>query len=389
VAPLVRLFILSFLTWFAINSTSLVPAYLATLGASQTFIGVFNILNVLAVLGAVLIFGRQLVRWHRLRALRWGYVLLALSSAASWALATSLPALAVFKVTGAVAQVFASTLMMSLLLDLAPADKRAGSLALFSISGMLTNPLSSLAGETVLRTFGGPALFLLSAAAVLVPLGWSFLLREPVRQPAEDEPPAFHEVVLRKDLRGLMALVFLFGIYFSALTTFLPKHTLTVLGQANLSTFLTPFSVVAVLLRLVLGNQLDRRPPRRFLAWSFGAVAAAMGFLLLPAAWVWIAAAGLFYGLGHSILYPLLNTLFVNRGSEAHKAAYSNAFLVVNLLGAIVMTPALGLLGDLAGFPSIVVFLGACALGGVVLVRGQYPRVPRSPKASPPSGRNS
>jgi predicted MFS family arabinose efflux permease len=386
--PLVRLFILSFLSWFAINATSLVPAYLTTLGASQTFIGIFNILNVLAVLAAVLLLGRRLVRWHRLRTLRWGYVLLAASSVASWVLATSLPALAILKVTGAAAQVFASTLMMSLLLDLAPADKRAGSLALFSISGMLTNPLSSLAGEAVLRTFGGPALFLLSAGAILIPLAWSFLLVEPHRNDEED-PPAFHEVIRQKGLGSLLVLVFLFGIYFSALTTFLPKHTLTVFGEANLSTFLTPFSAIAVALRLFLGNQLDRRPPRRFLAWSFGAVAVAMGLLLLPASWFWIAAAGLFYGLGHSILYPLLNTLVVNQGTESHKAAYSNAFLVVNLLGAIVMTPVLGVLGDLAGFPFIVVFLGLSALAGVVLVRGRFPKPLRSPEADPPSGRSS
>ncbi len=293
--------------------------------------------------------------------------------------------MAVFKLVGSLAQVFASTLMMSLLFDVSPPETRAGSLAMYSVAGMFTNPVASLAGEAVLRWAGGPGLFLLAGGFALASWLWSLLLREPGTPPTDDTPHSFKEVLTRRDLRPLFTLAFFFGIYYSALVSFLPRHTEITLGEANLSAFLVPFSLVSVGMRLVLGGQLDRRPPRRFLYFSFVAIFAAQVLLLLPPGWLWIILAGFFYGIGHSILYPLMNALFVSAGGEDQKAAYSNAYLVANQLGAVLMTPLLGALGDFGGFGTIVAVLALVALGSFFLVRARFPRQ----EANPPSDRSS
>jgi len=384
VSPFVRLFVLNFLFGCALNATSLLPPYLVSLGASQTFVGVFNTSGIVLILIVVVFFGRPLVRLPRVTTLRFGFGCLVVASLLSWVFATQLGLLLVFKLLGSVAWVFGSTLMLSVLFDLTPPEKRAGSLAVFSIAGMLTNPVSSLAGEAVTRSFGGAGLFLLAAGFAAATLAWSFTIRDPQTKPADEEPRSFREVVRRRDMRPLFVLAFAFGIYYSALSSFLPHHTQLTLGEANLSAFLIPFSIVSVILRLVLGGQFDTKPPRRFLYLSFLAIVVAQGFLLLPASWVWVVAAGTFYGLGHSILYPLLNTLFVQAGGEDQKAVYSNAYLVANLLGAVATTPLLGALGDLAGFSAVVAVLAAVALGCFLLVRGTFPRATTSPGT--PSG---
>lgn len=384
-----RLFVLNFLFWVGYNSTSLLPAYLVSLGASQTFVGFYNILGILLTVIMVVFFGKPLVRLPRVKALRWGFGLFLASALLSWVFAASLPLLAVFKLIGAVSQVFVSTLMLSVLLDLTPPENRAGGIAVYSVAGMITNPISSLAGEAVLRWAGGPALFLLAAALASVALAWSFLIREPAKVPGDEAPLSFRRVVVRPELRHLVVLAFLFGMFYSALISFLPGHTRLTLGEANLSAFLIPFSVVSIGIRLFLGPRLDEHPPRRFLWISFAAVALAQGFLLLPPSWWWVSVAGLFYGMGHSVLYPLLNALFVEMATEDQKAVYSNVFTVANLLGAVVTTPLLGLIGDVAGFGAVAGVLGATALVSVFLVRKRFPRPDTTTAEGRPSGHSS
>jgi predicted MFS family arabinose efflux permease len=380
-SPFVRLFVLSFLFNCSNNAISLLPPYLVSLGASQTYVGVYNTVGTVLILVVIVFFGRPLVRLPRMRTLRIGFVCQVAAYLLSWVFAGNLVVLPFLKVLSAVAWVFASTLMMSVLFDLTPPQKRAGSLAVYSIAGMLTNPVTTLGGEAVFRAFGGPGLFLFGAAFAAATLVWSLLVREPPTDPVEDRPDSFFDVVTRRDLRPLLTLAFAFGIYYSALTSFLPHHTQVTLGEANLSAFLIPFSVVSVLLRFTLGKQFDSLAPRRFLYVSFLSILVAMVLLLLPASWPWVLAAGLFYGVGHSILYPMLNTLFVQAGGEDQKAVYSNAYIVANLLGSLVTTPLLGALGDGFGFSAMIVVLALVAAASFFLVRAKFPRAEASTTA--------
>lgn len=376
--PFVVLFVLNFLFYCSQNSSALLPPYLVSLGASQGYVGAYNTVGIVLVVAVVVVGGTRLVQLPRIRTLRIGFFFQLAASLLSFAFAHNLWLLMAFKILGSVGWVFAATLMLSVLFDVTPAQKRAGSLAIFSVGGMLTNPITSLAGEAVLRSFGGPGLFILAAIFALVCLAWSFLIHEPPAAKAVENPLPFFQVLARRDMRSLHLLAFAFGIFYSAITSFLPHHTLITLGAANLSAFLVPFSLISVAMRFVLGGQFDRRPPRRFLAWSFLSIGLAMILLILPAAWIWILVAGTLYGVGHSILYPLLNTLFVQKGGEEQKAVFSNAYLVVNLLGAVLTTPALGFLGDAAGFSAIIAVLFVVALAGYLLSRARFPR-PTSP----------
>src|SRR6185369_3268469 len=205
-SPFLLLFVENFLFGCAFNATSLLPTYLVSLGATQTFVGFFNTLGIWLVITAVVFFGRPLVGLPRVRTLQWGFFLLLTTSLLSWVFAGSLVLLAVFKLVGALSWVFTSTLMMSVLFDLTPPQKRAGSLALFSIGGMLPNPVTSLAGEAVLRMSGGPGLFLLAAGFAVAAWGWSLQLKEPPARMVEEAPHSFRDVVARKDIRTLLIL---------------------------------------------------------------------------------------------------------------------------------------------------------------------------------------
>jgi len=383
VTPFVCLFIQNALIGCALNSSSLLPPFLLSLGATQAYVGTYNVLSTLLIVLTVVFWGRPLVKLPRVLALRWSFLALVLAYLGAWA-CPSLGWLVVFKLLGAGAHITSSTLMTSLLLDQTPRDRRAGSLALYSVAGIVTNPIASLAGEAVSRFAGGRALFLLGAAFAVAAWLWSWWLREP-RVREASAPSSFFQVVRHPGLGILFPLAFSFGMYFSALTSFLPHHTELSLGVANLSAFLIPFSVVSVGIRVFLGRELDRRPPRRFLATSYLAIVAALALLFVPASWPLLVLSGAMYGVGHSILNPLLNALFVQVGGEEQKAVFSNAYMVASLSGAVLMTPLLGAVGDLGGFYAIVAVLLVVALGSVILVRRQFPR----PATGQPSARSS
>lgn len=383
-SPFLLLFVENFLFGCALNATSLLPPYLVSLGASQTFVGFFNIVGTLLIVVVVVFFGRPLVRLPRVKSIQWGFFLLVASSGLSWLFADSLLLLAVLRIVGAVSQIFAWTLMMSLLLDQTPPEKRASSVALYGVSGILTNPVASMAGEAILKAWGGPGLFLLATGFSLASWLWSLMFREPPVRPSE-EPQSFLNVLTRRDMTPLLVLGFVFGVYFTALMSFLPHHTQVELGEANLSAFLIPFSLISVAIRVVAGGQMDRKSPRRFLTLSYVGLLASMVCLLLPPTWFWLILSGLLYGVGHSILFPLLNALYVQKGGEHQKAVYSNAYMVANLVGAVVMTPLLGLLGDLVGFGAIAGVLAAAAALAILVVRKSFPK----PEASPPSVHSS
>ncbi len=352
----------------AINATSLIPPYISGLGASSSYVGVFNNFGNLAVVLVVVIFGRSLVKWPRVQLIRLSMLILMVASALSWVLSGSLPSLSLLRILGSVGQVFASTLLVSVLLDVSPPEKLASRIAIFSVAGMLTNPFTSFLGELLTKLWGASSLFVAAAlfAAVTAALAWG--LREPTRQAITVEPHAFHTVLRRPDMRLLLVLAFVFGVYYNALVTFLPGYTQAKLGDANLSAFLTPFSIISVIIRLLVGSHLDKRPPRGFLLAAFLAVLVSLGALALPIAWGWIILAGLLYGAGHSILYPLMNSLFVVKGGEHQKAVYSNAYMVANLLGAVTMTPLLGALKQKAGFDGMIVAMAALAILSLVLI---------------------
>ncbi len=366
--PFVLLFLLNFFSWMAINATSLIPPYIAGLGASPAYVGLFNNFGNLAVVLAVVIFGRSLVKWPRVQLIRLSMLVLTATSVVSWVASGSLEVLSLLRIVGSVGQVFASTLLVSVLLDVSPPEKLASRIAIFSVAGMLTNPFTSFLGELLTKLWGAPSLFAAAGlfAAVTAVLAWG--LREPTRQEMVVEPHAFHTVVRRPDMRLLLVLAFVFGVYYNALVTFFPSYTQTRLGDANLSAFLTPFSIISVVIRLLVGSHLDKRPPRGFLLAAFFAVLLSLGALALPVAWGWIILAGLLYGAGHSILYPLMNSLFVVKGGVHQKAVYSNAYMVANLLGAVTMTPLLGAIKQKVGFEGMVVAMALLAVLSLVLI---------------------
>jgi len=360
------LFVQNFLVFCAFSVFNVIPDHLAALGASKTYIGLFMNVNSLVLVLAVV----PLSRWSdligRKRLMLAGYATALLSAALSFFFADDLVALALLRLLGTVLFCAVFTIQITEAFGLIPRERRMSGMAVFGVSGLAANPVASFIGE---RLIEGPgprwlfaAVFALTLAASLPALAYRF------HEPGGDaERSPFLALLGRKELAPLIALAFMLGGAFAVLTTFLANLTRERLGTVSISIFFVSFSTVAVFIRLFLGTWIERLSPRILTASCFALISAAflMTFTLTDAAL--LVPIGVLYGIGHSVLYPLLSTLFVNSGPDAERLGLNNLYSAANTLGNIVAAVAMGMIADLFGLPSIFIVMAVLAAAMIPL----------------------
>ncbi len=162
-------------------------------------------------------------------------------------------------------------------------------MALFGILGISSNSIGSFKGE---RLIAGPGpRWLFAAVFALVAAGFLFSIRY-----------RFHE-----------------GGAYAVFSTFLANMTRERLGTVNISIFFAAFSSIAIVIRLFLGSLIERKPPFLLSTACFIMVASAFFMTFGLRDPFMLAPIGLVYGIGHSVLFPLLSTLFVNAGSDEER----------------------------------------------------------------------
>ena len=359
--PFILLFAMNFLFFTGLNILNVIPPYLEFLGASKTYVGLFMNINSLALVLLVAPLARFTDLWGRKRLVMIGYILVLVSLLLMFIFSKDLVLLVVFRITGTLIFCLAFTIHGAEAFELLPRDKRASGAAIFGISGLLSNPVASLVGEGILKGPGAPWLFLASFGFLL----WAMVLAALYKFHKPTELPvkgAFMGLLKRPELRILLLLTLVFGGGFTIFATFLASLTYDRLGLVQVSVFFTSFTVVAVTGRLFFSKFLDQWPRHLVVVFCITAIGHSLwGGAILHNVWL-LVLMGLLYGLGHSLLFPLLSTLFVNSGGDHEKLALNGLFASTNTLGNFVWGLSLGVLGDFAGTGAIFGTMGALAL---------------------------
>lgn len=246
------------------------------------------------------------------------------------------------------------TAVFTFMADILPPNRLNEGIGMFGISGLIGIALGPVFGEVALNRFGFTGLFLLAAALATIALGAHQPLQEsaPQRQPSVSPGGFFRLLGSRKFLVvGLLSLIF--GTGLAATTNFVAPLA----EERNLgfvSAFFFCYSAGAIGIRLLGGKLADEWGERTIL--PYGIVCYIAGLLLLPLitrAWM-LGMAGILAGVGHGLLFPLLNTMAVrdepaiNRGKAT--GIFTGGIDTGNFAGSIV----LGYIGN--GFGMDVLF---------------------------------
>jgi len=228
----------------------------------------------------------------------------------------------------------------TLVVDLAPADRRGEATSYFSVAVYLGAGLGPLAGETMLTAYGfGPA-FLLGAAFAVISGAIALLLPErvplsderPVRidTPARGAPPALYRQAIPPGVAMFLGLV-----SFTAFSGFLPLRA-EELSIDNIAVFFLVQAAVVIAIRLAAASLPDRLGTVKAGTLALGAGALGMLLMGVAGSMVMLIVATVVWGAGVSLLYPAMLIAAIDDVPENERSSAIGTFtLFFDLAGGL------------------------------------------------------
>jgi MFS family permease len=263
----------------------------------------------------------------------------------------------------------------TVVVDLAPPDRRGEALGIFGISGLISGAVGPAFGELLVQAAGFRGLFLASAALSLLAAGMAARLDLPLApRPAAGEglPGLLHGMTGAPWLP--LTLGAAFGLGQGVMFTFFPTYALD-LGIRWVGVFAVAYSSAALALRVTTSSLADtagRRAviiPATVLQAAATTLLAGLGLMAglgLPAG-LFLALAGGLAGAAHGFLYPALTALVMDLTPPERRGRVVGVFMAFILVGQAGGAAGFGHLAHAVGYGPMFAILtvplaGACAL---------------------------
>ena len=265
----------------------------------------------------------------------------------------------------------------SYVVDIVPREERGWALGIYGVSGFVSTALAPLYGEWIIRRWGFPPLFVLSA--VLTAVAGAFVLRLREIRPG-GSVPVRAAVLVRGGIEDVfhrhMLVTIFFGLGSGTIFAFLPTFAES-LGVRTLSLFYTAYAGAAVAVRVFGGRWIDTYGRRAVIVPSMFVQAAATALLavlglavtrtsqtpVLPVLFV----AGMMSGGAHGFLYPGLAALVTDLTPDVRRAAVVGVFSAMFLVGQAVGAFLFGYVTHALGYGPMWLALTALLLTGALL----------------------
>jgi predicted MFS family arabinose efflux permease len=249
--------------------------------------------------------------------------------------------------------------------DLSPDARITEGIALFGISGHISGAIGVMMGEEVLRLAGYHALFWTCSGLSLVSILLSTRIPEPGHHQPEAPQKGFMRLALSPSLRVPLAVTVGFAVSIASYLVFLKPYARSV-GVDSVATFFLPYTLTAIAVRLIGGNWPDRYGLRRIAIPA--TVCSAMGIVILmvfptPAG---LAAAGVFCGMGHGFLFPILSVMVIGTARTADRGTRMTLYTMLFDVGLFIGPPILGWIGRGGNFVGIFMVAGAVQIANLI-----------------------
>jgi predicted MFS family arabinose efflux permease len=226
---------------------------------------------------------------------------------------------------------------------------------------MLPTALAPALGEELVLRWGFDAMFLAATVFSVGSLVVTWWLSEPEEELGEASAHGFWRFASEGRHRGVWATAFFFSLAMSSYVAFLEPYAHS-RGFERAGLFFVCYSLAAVALRLFGRNLPDRVGPRRMMVPALASLAAGLYLVARFESLRMLAAAGLFCGMGHGYLFPILSGMAIEGTDRRTRGSAMSFFTAVFDLGQMLGPPFLGLIAEAAGFPVMFLF----AMAGVV-----------------------
>lgn len=357
--PFILAALANFLFFANLNAYTLLPLYIQHLGGREGQIGMIMAMYSVAAILCQLGVGPLVDRFGRKPFLALGALLITAVSGAFW-FSTRL-AWHFFLLRFLQGMAFAgfTTSNLTLLADLAPADRRAEAVGVFGVSGLVTIALAPAIGEAILHAYGFHTLFvgtvLLGAGALAV------CLATEVPRPMAIDAPRRLGAAFWQGFMPVMLSGFQFGLANAIVFVFLPPFARFV-GLPRVAPFYIVYTVMAVAVRFLGGRLADHLERRQVILPSLiGLSAGVLLFSVLHSTSVLVLIAFI-NGTAHGFIFPATSAMAFDRAPRGARGRALAMFNTAILAGATTGAVGFGWLAEWAGYRAGFVVIGL-ALG--------------------------
>lgn len=356
------LLVLAFLHATTIGILFYFPRFVVELGGSSTHAGMLAALALLPMLPGP--WSRWAERQPPLHLILWGLVISSLSRWGGAQTEALTPLLIVWSLLMGVGFSWCFVPMLRLAHDIAPLARRGRAVAWFVSVMQLGNAAGSFAGGWWVEN--GQFTLMFSAATVILLLAVLPLLRLRAQAHASIVPPlpAAAQLPWRESLRvGLPYLLVMLavGMAFGLPLQFMPVHLAELRASEGLhlspASFLSISFLAILASRLVLAHALDG-PWRRPLYWLALVVLGVALFALAEVrSNVALTVVAIAYGLGYSLLFPVVTAQGLAAAPPEGRAAMSSNLTLGFEVGTRGAALPAGMIADAWGFSALFMIL--------------------------------
>ncbi len=262
------------------------------------------------------------------------------------------------------------TAVFTFMADILPRDRLNEGIGMFGISGLLGIAIGPVLAEATLARYGFPGLFLVAGALA----GTALLAHQPLKEShtrqitADDNHISFFSLLRREKFIVVGLLSLMFGVGLAATGSFVAPLA-EERGLGYISVYFFCYSGGAIAIRFVGGKIADEVGERTILPYSILLYIA--GIFMLPFTYnpfiLWIAGA--LSGIGHGLLFPLLNTMAVRDEPGDLRGKATGIFTGGIDTGIFAGSLILGYIGDWFGLNVLFVCAGLSMATAFVVFR--------------------
>ncbi len=261
------------------------------------------------------------------------------------------------------------TAVFTFMADILPRDRLNEGIGMFGISGLLGIAIGPLLAEATLARYGFSGLFLVAGALAVAALFAHQPLKESHTQTtAADQQISFFSLLGREKFIVVGLLSLMFGVGLAATGSFVAPLA-EERGLGYISVYFFCYSGGAIAIRFVGGRIADEVGERTILPYSILLYIA--GIFILPFTYnplmLWIAGA--LSGIGHGLLFPLLNTMAVRDEPGDLRGKATGIFTGGIDTGIFAGSLVLGYIGDWVGLNALFVCAGLSMATAFIIFR--------------------
>ncbi|MFP4338756.1 MAG: MFS transporter [Halothece sp.] len=359
---------------FWVSLTSLLPTlptYIADIGGTNHQIGL--VMGSFAI--GLLLFRAQLGKISDQRSRKLVILIGTLvvgTAPLGYLLVDSIPLLIAIRAFHGISIAAFTTGYSTLVVDLSPPEKRGELIGYMSLVVPIGLALGPALGGYLQEGVGYEVLFIVSAAAGYLGLLFASQITEVKRDNAEGENQqqgsgeGFWQMLGSPRIRTPATVLFIVGLVFGTLTTFLPLYVRELGIDFNPGLYYTTSAIASFAMRIFVGRASDQYGRGVFITMSLTLYTVAMSLLATANTPAEFLVAAIAQGAGGGTLIPMMIALMSDRSVTEERGRIYALSIGGFDLGIALAGPGLGSLADVVGYQGL--FTLGVSLAAIALI---------------------